>query len=96
MQELPKINRLAEKFGPKGVAILAINTGINDTESKARAYWKKTGFVFSTGFDHDFEIVTAFGVRGVPTFLLVDSKGIVRYKQALLPGDMEDRLKQLK
>ena len=95
MEELPKINRVAEKFGPGGLAVLAINTGINDNEGKARAYWEKSRYVFPTGFDHNFEITTVFGVRGVPTIFLVDSKGVVRYKQAVLPGDMEERFKKL-
>jgi peroxiredoxin len=95
MVELPKLNRVAEKFGPKGLAVLAINTGINDNEGKARTYWEKSRYVFSSGFDHDFEITTAFGVRGVPTIFLVDSKGMVRYKQAVVPEDMEAHFKRL-
>ena len=94
--ELPKINRLAERIGPKGVAILAINTGLNDSESKARAYWKMYGYVFPVGFDHSFEIGRAFRLIGVPTLFLVDSKGIVRYKNPLLPDDIEERIKKLK
>jgi thiol-disulfide isomerase/thioredoxin len=95
MRELPEINRLAEKLGPGGLAILAVNTGLNDSESKARAYWKKSGYGFPTGFDHSFQIGTVFKVRGVPTVFLVDSKGIIRYKQSLLPKDMEARFKLL-
>ncbi len=94
--ELPKINRLAERIGPGGAAILAVNTGLNDSERKARAYWKKYGYVFPAGFDHSFEIGKAFKVRGVPTIFLVDSKGVVRYKNPLLPDDIEDRMKKLK
>ena len=56
MGELPEINRVAEKFGPRGLAVLAINTGINDSESKARAYWKKQQYVFPAGFDRDFDM----------------------------------------
>jgi peroxiredoxin len=95
MQELPKINRLAEEFGRRGLAVLAINTAINDNEGKARVHWKERGYVFPSGFDHDFEIGQAFAVRGVPTIFLVDSKGGVRYKQAKVPEDMEERFKQL-
>jgi thiol-disulfide isomerase/thioredoxin len=94
--ELPKINRLAERTGPGGVAILAVNTGLNDSERKARAYWKKYGYVFPTGYDHSFEIGKAFKVRGVPTVFLVDSKGVVRYQNPLLPDDIEERIKKLK
>jgi len=95
MRELPKINRIAEKLGPRGLTVLAVNTGLNDSESKARAYWKKYGYVFPVGFDHSFEIGQAFRVIGVPTIFLVDSKGIVRYKNPLIPDNLEERLKQL-
>jgi thiol-disulfide isomerase/thioredoxin len=93
--ELPKIDRIAVQSGPKGLAILAINTGLNDNESKARAYWKKYGYVSSVGFDHSFQIGQAFKVVGVPTIFLVDSKGVVRYKNAVIPDDIEERIKRL-
>jgi hypothetical protein len=86
---------LAEKLAGGGATLLAVNTGINDSEKKARAYWKKYGYVFPVGFDSDFEMTTAFGVRGVPTILLADSKGVVRYRNALLPEDVEERVTQL-
>ena len=95
LRDLPEINRLAREFAPRGLVVLAINTGLNDTESKAREYWKKYGYGFPTGFDHSFAIGTAFRVRGVPTVFLADSKGIVRYKQSVPPKDMEERFKQL-
>lgn len=95
MRDLPRINRLAEKLVPRGLAVLAINTALNDSESKARTYWKKSGYGFPTGFDHSFEIGQAFKVRGVPTVFLVDSRGVVRYKHPLPPKDMEERFKQL-
>jgi hypothetical protein len=47
------------------------------------------------GFDHYFEIGTALGVRSVPTIFLVDPKGVVRYKQARILEDMEERFEQL-
>jgi thiol-disulfide isomerase/thioredoxin len=95
MRELPKINRLAERFGPLGVAVVAVNTGLNDSESKARAYWKRSGYLFPSGYDHSFELGTAFRVPGVPTVFLVDAGGIVRYKNSLIPGDIEERLRAL-
>ena len=95
MRELPEINRLVNKYAPRGLAVLAINTALNDSESKARAYWSKYAFQFPTGFDRTFELGSLFKVRGVPTVFLVDTKGIVRYKQSLLPRDIDERIKQL-
>ena len=96
MKELPEINRIVEKLGRGELTVLAVNTGLNDSESKARAYWKKYGYVFPVGFDHSFEIGQAFRVIGVPTVFLIDSKGIVRYKNPLVPGNIEERIKKLK
>jgi peroxiredoxin len=94
-KELPQINRMAEKYGPGGLTVLAINTGLNDSDSKARAFWKKNGFLFPTAFDQTFSIGESFGVQGVPTVVLVDAKGVVRYKSPLLPDNMDERIKQL-
>ncbi|MCU0572358.1 MAG: TlpA family protein disulfide reductase [Syntrophobacteraceae bacterium] len=95
MKELPRVNRLHEQYGPKGVAFLAVNTALNDSESRARAYWEKAGHAFQGGFDRYFEIGQAFGVFAVPTVFLVDAGGVVLYKQAKLPEDIEERLGQL-
>jgi thiol-disulfide isomerase/thioredoxin len=95
MRELPKINRIAARFGPKEVAMLAINTGLNDSESKARAYWTKHGYALPAGFDHAFKVVQAFRVVGVPTIILVDFKGVVQYNNPQLPDDIEKRLREL-
>ena len=95
MRELPRINRLAEVYGPKGLAVLAVNTAMNDSEPKARSYWTKNGYVFPTAFDKYFDIGQAFAVRGVPTIFMIDSKGIVSYKQSKIPDDVEERLNQL-
>jgi peroxiredoxin len=96
MRELPKINHLAGRFSPGEVSMLAINTGLNDSETKARVYWNKHGYVFPVGFDHAFKIVQAFRVIGVPTIILVDSRGVVRYNSSRLPADIEERIKKLR
>jgi peroxiredoxin len=95
MRELPKINRIAVRFSPREVAMLAINTGLNDSENKARAYWTKHGYALPAGFDHAFKIVQAFRVVGVPTIILVDFKGVVQYNNPQLPDDIEKRLREL-
>ena len=95
MRELPQINRLSREFGQQGLKVLAVNTALNDNEGKARAYWKKNAFQFPSGYDRSFELGSLFKVRGVPTLFLVDSRGIVRFKQSLLPRDIDERIKQL-
>ncbi len=95
LEELPRVNRLVETLGPRGLEILAVNTAFNDSEGKARAYGKKYGYQFPMAFDHHFETGQAFGILGVPTVFLVDVQGIVRYKRSQLPEDLEARFEQL-
>jgi thiol-disulfide isomerase/thioredoxin len=95
MKELPEIKKLHDEYGSKGVSFLAVNTALNDSEPRARAYWEKAGHAFPSGFDRYFEIAQAFGVFAVPTILVIDSRGVVLYKQAALPDDIVQRLKQL-
>lgn len=95
MRELPVIDRLARQFVPRGLAVLAINTAINDSERRARAYWDKSAYIFPSGFDDGFDVGQAFAVRGVPTIFLVDPGGVVTYKQAKIPADIEERLSKL-
>ena len=95
MKELPEVKRLHEVFGSKGLDVLAVNTAMNDNEARARAYWKEQGYAFPGAFDRYFETGQAFGVFSVPTVFLIDSKGIVQYKQARLPEDIEARLSHL-
>jgi peroxiredoxin len=94
-RELPLLNHLVEKFSQRGLTVLAINTGYKDSERKARAFWKKHKFLFPAGYDKYLEIGDSFGIRETPTVLLVDAWGIVRYKNPLLPQNMEEQMNQL-
>lgn len=87
-QELVQLDRLAQTYGPNELEILTINTGINDSEGKAREFLRRHGYTFDAGFDHDFTIGDAFQVRGVPTVCLIDAAGVLRYLQADLPEDL--------
>lgn len=87
-RELVELERLEKTYGPQQLTILAVNTGINDSERKARDYLQQRGYSFAAGFDHDFSIGQIFQVRGVPTVCLIDAAGIVRYRQAGLPDDL--------
>jgi thiol-disulfide isomerase/thioredoxin len=95
VRELPEIERLHEAYGPRGLAILGVNTAMNDSEAKARAYWERSDYKFPGAFDRYFETGQAFRIFSVPTILLIDSRGIVRYKQARLPDDVDKRLDEL-
>lgn len=92
---LPLLNQVAERFGQQGLTVLAINTGLLDSEERARALWKRHHFHFAAGFDRYLEMRQAFGIHHTPTVMLVDAWGIVRYKSRELPGDLEQMMREL-
>lgn len=95
LRELPEIDHLAKKYGPLGLTVVAINSGYNDSEAKARTYWKKYAFVFPSGYDHSFEFGQSVGLRGVPTIYLIDNKGTIRYKHSTVPPNMDEHFERL-
>ena len=91
-RELVELERLTKTYGAQELTILAVNTGINDSEKKARDYLQQRGYSFAAGFDHNFSISQAYQVRGVPTVCLIDAAGVLRYQQAGLPADLAKQL----
>lgn len=87
-KEIPQINRLAADFVPRGLAVLAVNVGVNDSAAKAAAYRDKYGLDYPVAFDEGSEVSRAFGVVGTPTVIITDKSGIVRYRGSSVPEDL--------
>lgn len=94
-EEIPRINRMAADFGPKGLAVLAVNVGVNDSAAKAMAYRDKYGLDYPVAFDGGSKVTRAFGVVGTPTIMIMDKSGIVRFRDTAVPGDLAQHFAQL-
>ena len=94
-EELPQIKKIVDEFGPRGLAVIGINVGVNDSPRKMVAYKKKYGLEYPVAFDQDSRVTKAFGVAGTPTILILDKKGIVRYRNAAVPDDLGQHFAKL-
>ena len=92
---IPGIKRIHERLAPRGLEVVAVNVGVNDSEGKARKYVGKYGIDYPVAFDRGSEVTRKFGIRGTPTVVIVDAGGIVRYRSAGLPEDLEERFDDL-
>jgi peroxiredoxin len=61
-----------------GLEILAVNAG--QDKATVDAFMKKLGVGYPAALDEDSKIAKSYGVVGLPTTFLIDSKGIVRGK----------------
>ena len=76
-KELPNLKALYEQKKEKGFQALAI--GFQDKESNIRGYVQahEGTFIFPTAYDVNNRVSEAFGVKGTPTFVLLDAQGKV-------------------
>jgi thiol-disulfide isomerase/thioredoxin len=93
--EVPKINRLAEQYRSRGMAFVAVNVGYNDSVERARAFARKTGMTYPTYFDGSGTLSEKYRVQGVPTIIIADKHGIIRFRNFTAPAISEANFVQL-
>ena len=76
-QEMPLLNRIHEKYRKAGLTLLGVN--IDDNSANALAMVKKLGVTFPVLFDAEKRISRLYDVDGMPSTLLIDRDGKVRY-----------------
>jgi peroxiredoxin len=89
-EEAPRINALAAQYAGKGVRVLGIN--VKDSLAGAEVGVKEFGIRYPVARDPEASVARAYGVRGTPTVIFLDRKGVVRYFGNELPHDYARRL----
>jgi len=72
-EEADGIERLYEKYGPRGVEVVAIH--IQDTAADARRFLKDHGAKYPAGLDPHLTIANRFGWKGTPYTIVISKKG---------------------
>lgn len=92
-EEAPVINELATQFEPRGVRVLGIN--IKDSPQRAKGGIEEFGIRYDVALDADASVAKRYGVRGTPTVVFLDARGVARYVGNELPKDYPERLGRL-
>ena len=87
--EVSRINQLAEKYRARGMEFVAVNVGYNDSVERAEAFVRKTGMTYPTYFDGSNILSQKYQVLGVPTIIIADKRGIVRFRNFTAPNISE-------
>lgn len=93
--EVPKVNRLAEKFRERGMEFVAVNVGFNDSVERAQGFIRKTGMHYPALFDGSGKITEPYALLGVPTVIIADKKGVVRFRNFVAPDISEEQFARL-
>jgi uncharacterized protein (TIGR03435 family) len=92
VENIPHLNELAGKFGPRGVEFLSIS---NDREKVVREFLEKTKINGTVAIDVDSSAIERYEVTGYPTTFIIgrDGKVLAETHPALIDENtMEDAL----
>ncbi len=77
-----------DRFGRKGLQVMAINIGVRDTPAAAKQYAKEKRLTLPMYFDGDQSLTKAFKVAATPGVLLLDRGGKVVSKANAIDEDV--------
>lgn len=76
----PSMEKLHKTYAKQGLVVLGANTGDDNSKQKAAAYKKEHKYTYNFTVDND-KLAQAWGVTGIPRFILIDKKGVVLIDQ---------------
>ena len=94
-QEMPLLDELYAQYQPMGFTILGVN--VEEDSTKARKMLGDSPVNFPVLFDNDSEVSKLYNVVAMPSTVLVDRNGNVRYlHQGYKPGYEEAYQQQVR
>jgi len=75
--EMPDLQAMGEKFKDVSFEILSLNQG--ESADQVRDFLQRRKYTFHALLDSDNAVGNQFGVQAIPTLILVDKKGVVRF-----------------
>ncbi len=91
-QEMPQLDRLYRKYKSSGFVLLGVN--VDDDASKAADVAAKLGVTFPVLLDTDKAVSKRYDLATMPSTVLVDRDGTVRYVHRGYLSGYEDRYEQ--
>ena len=83
--ELPQLQKRYAEMKSKGIEVLAID--IAEPTEKVARFVSMKGVKFPVLLDKDNKVANSYGLVGVPTYVLIDSQGKIRFQGNSLPDD---------
>jgi len=85
VRELPALEKIHNDYKSKGLVMLGINTdGVDSAfirnQFEQRPDLKPIQVTFSLLPDSGFSVIDAYGLAGAPLNVMIDSKGIIRFR----------------
>lgn len=94
-QEFPALDQIYAKYKPMGFTLVGIN--VESEKADAERFLGQRPVSFPILFDPDNKVSGNYGVRAMPTTVLVDRQGRLRWQHmAYKPGDEAKYIEQIR
>lgn len=83
-EQVPILDELAKRYQEENVVVVGVNTG--DERDSAVQFLKARGVAYASVFDGTGQVAMSYGVRGLPTLMVLDRQGkIAAVRQGVVP-----------
>ncbi len=89
-EALKGLNQKRSDMENKGIKLMLVDVG--EGEKEVRRYVERNKIGATIFLDQESSLADPYGIIGVPTFVFVDSKGVVRAVDHMLPDNYEEIL----
>lgn len=75
--EMPELEQAYRAYRDRGFTVVALN--LRETPDEVRAFFRELGLTFPSWLDRGGAITELYRVRGLPTTVVIDRGGLIRY-----------------
>jgi thiol-disulfide isomerase/thioredoxin/outer membrane lipoprotein-sorting protein len=91
---MPGVQKLHEKYKDKGVAVYGIDTFEPGAGEKAKKYMDSKNYTYGLLYSGD-DLAKAYGISGIPTFVLIDKDGKILHLGVGFEADMDETISEI-
>lgn len=78
-EETPYLESVAQKYAPQGLEVVGLSQDARGSDEAIAAFVKQYGVSYTILRDPDMIAMERYAIVGLPTTLLLDREGIIRY-----------------
>ena len=92
-KEVPELNRLDKELKGKGLEVLAVS--FKESPEKLKPFAEKNGITYRVLLDRKGAVSSTYGIVGLPSLVLVDRDGVIRFSGTGFPEKAKRIIKEL-
>ena len=92
-KEIPELIKLDREYRDKGLEMLAVSP--RESAQKLKPFAEKNGITYRVLLDSKGEVSATYKIVGVPSLVIVDRGGVIKYSGIGLPEEAKKILKDL-